>query len=198
MPSPFGHALGGVAAAWLVDLIPGDRRGRSAPEAASWFDQAGDGLTAICAALAISPDLDLAFRTHRTVTHSVGAALVVGLIAAAIASRKGRPVLRVAFMCAGAYGSHVLFDWLAADRYLPYGLQALWPFSGQWFISGWDIFAQTERRNLLTLPSMTQNARAIGRELVLLGPIVALLWLVRVKTLARLAAQMSGRHHSAQ
>jgi len=44
-----------VAAAWLVDLIPGERRWRTAPRTAPWWNRAGDGLTAICAALAVSP-----------------------------------------------------------------------------------------------------------------------------------------------
>lgn len=198
MPSSIGHALGGVAAAWLVDLIPGERGWRTAPASASWRDRAGAGLTAVCAALAVSPDLDLLVRTHRTVTHSLGAVVAVGLIAAAIAAHTRRPALRVAGMCAAAYASHLLFDWLAADRYSPYGLQALWPLSSQWFISGWTIFAQTERRDLLTLATFEKNAAAIARELALIGPIVVLLWLVRVKAFARFTAQVSGRHHPAK
>ncbi len=45
---------------------------------------------------------------------------------------------------------------------------------------------------------MLTNVRAILQELAILGPIVAALWLVRVKTLAGLAAKMSGRDHPLQ
>lgn len=198
MPSPIGHALGGVAAAWLVDLVPGTRGWRTAPTSAAWWDRAGSGFTAACAALAIAPDLDLLLRTHRTVTHSLGAAVCVGLLAAALAANASRPILRVAAMCAAAYGSHLLFDWLATDRYVPYGIQVLWPFNRDWLISGWDIFPQTERRDLTTLPVIRQNVAAVASELALLGPVVVLVWLVRVKALAGLAAEVTGRDHPSQ
>ena len=198
MPSPIGHALGGVAAAWLVDLIPGGRVSRSARASASWFKRAGNGLTVVCAALAIAPDLDLLLGGHRMMTHSVGAVIIVGLVAAAIAAYSERPILRVAFMCAAAYGTHPLLDLLAVDRFWPYGLQLLWPFSETWFISGWDFFAQTERRDLMTLPTIRQNAAAIAREIAILGPLVVLLWLVRVKALAGLASEVPRGYHSSQ
>lgn len=198
MPSPIGHALGGVAAAWLVDLIPGPRAWRSARASASWFKRAGNGLTVACAALAIAPDLDVLVGGHRMMTHSVGAVIIVGLAAAAIAAYAERPILRVALMCAAAYGTHPLLDLLAVDRFWPYGLQLLWPFSQAWLISGWDLFALTERRDLMTLPAIRQNAAAVAQEIAILGPLVVLLWLIRVKTLAGLASEMSGGHHSSQ
>jgi hypothetical protein len=58
MPSPIGHALGGIAAGW--GRVP--RR-----------DMAG---AAILAAVSLAPDLDLlpVFQTHRGPSHSIGAA----------------------------------------------------------------------------------------------------------------------------
>src|SRR5471030_1112459 len=85
MPSPIGHALAGIAAAWAVDLVPGDRAWRTAEADAPFYLRAGDGLTLLCAGLGAAPDLDLAFAVHRTMTHSVTAVLVVGLVAAAVA-----------------------------------------------------------------------------------------------------------------
>ena len=198
MPSPIGHILGGVAAAWLVDLLPGRRDGRTLPTGARWFNRAGNGLTAVCAALAVSPDLDLLFQTHRTVTHSVAAVFAVGLVAAAVAANAGRPIARVAAICAAAYGSHLLLDLMAADRFLPRGLQALWPFSETWFIVEWEVFGQIQRRAPLSGPSLLQNARAIGRELAILLPIVVVVWSVRVKALAGLSAEVSGGDHPPQ
>jgi membrane-bound metal-dependent hydrolase YbcI (DUF457 family) len=198
MPSPIGHALAGLAAAWAVDLAPGDRSWRTAPASASWFRRAGDGLTLTCAALGAAADLDHLFDSHRTVTHSVGAVALVGLLAAALAANAQRPVARVAMMCTAAYGTHLLLDWLGADATVPRGIQALWPFSHEWFISGVDLFPRTERRELWTVAAMATNLTAIGQEVAILGPPALALWLVRVKALARLPSEMARRDHAAQ
>ena len=186
MPSPIGHAIAGVTAAWGADLIPGNRAWRTAPPTASWYRRAGDGLTAACAALAVAPDLDLAFSEyHRSITHSVTAVAIVGLIAAVVAARLRRPIARVAGMCAAAWATHLLLDWLGVDRlYFPYGIQLLWPFDKTWFVSGLDIFAGTERHNILGVAAIKQNAAAIGQEVVILLPIAVAMWLIRVRALA--------------
>jgi membrane-bound metal-dependent hydrolase YbcI (DUF457 family) len=198
MPSPIGHALAGVAVAWTVDLVPGRRAWRTAPASASWYRRAGDGLTLACAGLAAAPDLDLLFTEHRTVTHSLGAMLFVTLFAAALAANADRPIARVTLMCAAAYGSHLLLDWLGTDSFPPRGIQALWPLSRGWFISGTDVFRQTARREFLTPPIIAQNLRAVVQEVAILGPTVVALWLVRVKALAGLSAELSRRDHPAQ
>ena len=184
MPSPIGHALAGATTAWLVDLIPGNRAWGMAPAYASFLERAGQDLTLLCAGLAVAPDLDLIFGVHRTMSHSLGAAMFVGLFAAALAANAGRPVARIASMCALAYASHLLLDWMAIDRYPPPGLQALWPFSSAWYISGWDVFLQTERSHPLTVASLQQNAAAIAREIMILLPVAAGVWLVRERALA--------------
>src|SRR5262245_11267105 len=161
MPTPIGHAMAGVAAAWIADLVPGDRAWRTAPTSASWYERAGNGLTVACAILAAAPDIDLVWlpwypRQHRTVTHSIAAVIVVGragLIVQKVsdtsdtsgeraATAKGvRRVrhLRVAMMCAAAYATHLLLDWLGVDNYPPRGIQAWWPFSDAWLISDLDL-----------------------------------------------------------
>jgi membrane-bound metal-dependent hydrolase YbcI (DUF457 family) len=187
-----------MAVAWTADLIPGDRAWRTAPEAASWFLRAGDGLTLACAALGAAPDLDLLFIAHRTVTHSLSAALFVGLFCAALAANGRRPVARIGLMCAAAYGSHVFLDWLAADTNPPPGIQALWPLSREWFISGTDVFRQTERRAIWTSASMLKNLGAIVQEVAILGPTVVALWSVRVRALAGLAPEVARGDHPAQ
>src|SRR5262249_9176886 len=138
----------------------------------------------------------LLFRIHRTFTHSLTAAIVVGLAAAAFARATHRPVVRIALMCSGAYATHLLLDWLAADRFPPYGIQLLWPFSERWFISGWNLFATTERRGILTAVVIGENLRTVVREIAILGPLLVGLWLVRVKALSRLAAKLPGSNHS--
>jgi membrane-bound metal-dependent hydrolase YbcI (DUF457 family) len=198
MPSPIGHALAGIAAAWVVDLVPGDRRWRTAPASASWYRRAGDGLTLACAALAAAPDLDLLTASHRTVTHSVGAALMVAVGAAAVAAARSRPIVRVALMCAAAWGTHLLLDWLGADAYPPFGIRALWPFDDHWYISNANLFGQTERRSFFTRPVLRQNVIAVAQEIAVFAPIVWGLWLVRVKALAGLPAQLSRGDHPPQ
>jgi membrane-bound metal-dependent hydrolase YbcI (DUF457 family) len=184
MPSPIGHALAGVAVAWTADLIPGDRAWRAprtVPGSGTWYQRAGGGLTLICAGLGAAPDLDLAFTAHRTATHSVSAVMVVAVIAAAIAARAGRPIARLTLMCAAAYGSHLLLDWLGADFYPPRGLQLLWPFNHEWYISGLDLFRQTARLRIFTRGPMMTNVRAILQEIAILLPLLALLWWARTR-----------------
>ena len=192
MPSPIGHLLAGVAVAWTADLIPSRRAWRTAPASASWLERAGGGLMLTCAALAVAPDLDLLFLWHRTATHSLGAVICVGLFAAAITARTSRPVVRVTLMCAGAYATHLVLDWLSADTNPPYGIQALWPLTSRWFISNLDLFRQTSRRFFFTTPIIRLNLLAVAQELAILGPVVWLLWLVRARTLAGLPTQVAG------
>jgi membrane-bound metal-dependent hydrolase YbcI (DUF457 family) len=199
MSSPVGHFLGGVAAAWAVDLVPGDRAARPAPEPAPFFRRAGNRLTILCGLLAVTPDLDLFLHNHRTVTHSVTAVLVVAAVSAVLAKCIGsRSVARTAFMCAGAYGSHLLLDWLAVDISVPCGIQMFWPLSSRWYISGWSIFPGTERRHILGVAAILINATAVAWEVLLLAPVLGSLWLVRVKALAGLPAETPGGDHAAE
>ncbi len=182
MPSPVGHLLAGVAVAWTFDPRA-DRR-----------------LIATAAALAALPDIDLVLPLpHRTVTHSLVAVVAVTSIAAVMTRQvTRRPAWRVAAIGGIAYATHLLLDWLAADQSVPYGLQMLWPFSDRFFISGWQLFRLTERREIFTTPMIVRNVIAVAQELAILGPIVLALWLIRVKALAGLPSELTSRHHSAE
>jgi membrane-bound metal-dependent hydrolase YbcI (DUF457 family) len=205
MPSPIGHAIAGCAVVWGADLI--DRR------------RSSYGLAATSAVVATLPDLDLLVpHFHRSATHSVTAVLLVLIIAAAMtgevthlraaryggqarvraARYGGQARWRVALVCAAAYATHLLLDWLSADYFAPAGIQLFWPVSHRWFISGWDLFNQTERRQLFAPATIETNARAIAREVALLAPIALGLWLIRVKTLARFPSELARRDHSTQ
>jgi membrane-bound metal-dependent hydrolase YbcI (DUF457 family) len=199
MSSPVGHFLGGVAAAWAVDLVPGDRTARTAPSGASFYRRAGNGLTMLCGLLAVTPDLDLLLHVHRTITHSLTAVLVVAVVSAVLAKWAGKRSLgRAALMCAGAYGTHLLLDWMAVDNSFPYGIQLLWPISSRWYISSWPIFPGTERRHILGAVAVLTNATAAAWEVLLLAPVLGALWLVRVKALAGFPAETAGGHHAAK
>jgi inner membrane protein len=215
MPSPVGHALAGVAVAWAVDLMPGRRAWRATGPTASLFARVGGTLTLVCGVLAAAPDLDLIFLSrHRAITHSLGAVIVIFIVATAVTGwvtrpsssvrgrspriRPGLPVLRIGLMCAAAYGSHLLLDWLSVDTTFPYGLQALWPFSDGWYISGLDLFPGTERRHILSMAAFRKNLIAISWEMAMLLPVLGLLWLVRVKALTGLATETARGYHPPQ
>ena len=199
MPSPIGHAIAGVAVAWAADLIPGNRTGRTAPPSASFYRRAGNGLTLTCAFLAVAPDLDLLVDgSHRSISHSLVAAAAAGLVAAFAAALTRRPVARVTLMCMAAWTSHLVLDWMSVDKlFAPYGIQLLWPLD-RWFISGWDIFPGTERHNIFGAAAIMTNAKSAITELIVIGPIAVVLWLVRVKTLARFPSELARRDHPPQ
>ena len=159
MPSPVGHALGGLAAGFLGTR---DRR---------W------GVPLACAALAALPDIDLILPiTHRGPTHSITAGIVTSAVAfAVLTTMKWKPRLRTAVTLGVAVLTHVLFDWLAADSAAPRGVMAFWPVSRAFYVSDVDLFAAVERRYWRD-DFLRTNGIALARELAVLVPIV---WLAR-------------------
>jgi membrane-bound metal-dependent hydrolase YbcI (DUF457 family) len=160
MPSPVGHALGGLAAGWL----------------ASGSGKLDRPLTTavLIAALGAVPDVDVLVEgTHRLYTHSLVAVALVGLTVALSPARLGFSRARFALVCAAAYGSHLLLDWLGDDRSVPIGIRALWPFTDGYYQSSLLLFPPVERR--YWLPGFwTANLRAIGWELaVMTMPVIA-------------------------
>lgn len=185
VPTPLGHSLAGIAVA-----LAGER-GWPRRDLRRFL---ASPMTLVCVALATLPDVDLLFPgLHRTATHSVTATIVVTIVAAAVTAgastrRSGTTgaVSRIAWsavvMCAAAHGSHILLDWLGRDPSKPPGIQALWPLSDRWFISGWDVFPQEERRHIFTVPAMVRNLNALAWELGILGPVVVALWWLRQRS----------------
>jgi membrane-bound metal-dependent hydrolase YbcI (DUF457 family) len=156
MPSPVGHALGGIAAGWA--LIPRDARRRDPVRAA-----------AVVAAFAVAPDLDLLVHAHRGPAHSLGAALLAGLTAAVVAHNP-----RWGIAAAAAWSSHVLLDWLGTDTRPPFGLMALWPVSRAYFDSALHLFPAISRRYWLA-EFWFYNVKALAVELCVMVPVT---WLV--------------------
>src|SRR4051812_12787422 len=186
MPSPIGHTLAALAIRWA-----GGASNRQ-PDAARRTRLIAP-LSLACVAVAVLPDVDLLFYPwHRTFTHSVGATLLMMIIAALVTGKvTGRIAWRAVVLIGAAHASHVLLDWLGVDRFPPRGLQALWPFSHEWYISEWDVFLPTERRDALSAASMLTNLRAVVREIAILGPVALAAWWAtrrrrsRVPTFAR-------------
>jgi membrane-bound metal-dependent hydrolase YbcI (DUF457 family) len=186
MPSPIGHIMAGFAIAWSAERP--NASGSLAARPLSAF-----ALT--CAALTTLPDLDLVDRaTHRTMTHSFVAVAAIACAAAVWTRwRAGKVNWRAALLFGGAYGSHLLLDWLAADRKQPPGLQLLWPFSEAWFISSWPLFHAAELHEFLSRETIVWNIRTIVWEVVVLAPILALVWMARYRRSARPSSTMAER-----
>lgn len=171
MPSPVGHALAGAAIALAAE--PAVRR-----QLAPTFRSA----IVILAIVAALPDADLVYPpVHRALTHSVGAVILISIMATAVTGWvTGKRNYLFGLLCGLAWGSHIVLDWLGADPTPPRGIKALWPFSDRWFVSDLDIFRGTERRQLFTIASVIYNLKAIGQEVAILAPITAALAIWRL------------------
>jgi len=166
MPSPIGHGLAGLAIGLAIEPTCPESAGPTTGRL-SLFVLTG----AVVAAL---PDADLLIPgIHRGVSHSIGATAFLMIIAAVVTGWvTGRVQWRWVALIGAAHASHILMDWMGTDRFPPAGLQALWPFSRDFYISGWDLFPPTERR--LYLPgAFWINMRAFLTEVAITLPIAA-------------------------
>ena len=121
----------------------------------------------------MAADLDLLFGLHRGPTHGIVTACLVGIVTY-LATRRNH----LATAVAAAYASHPLLDWLGTDTTSPIGIMALWPFSREYYESGLHVFQAISRRYWLQ-EFWTFNLRALLREMLILGPIVAFAWYTR-------------------
>ena len=124
---------------------------------------------------AVAPDLDFLWGRHNQETHSLGAAVLAGL--AVLAWKRH---LRLAIAVTLAWASHVLFDWLGSDTTPPLGVMALWPLSSEYYFSNAFFFEAISRRYWLD-NFITHNVWAVAREMLILGPVAAALWLFRLR-----------------
>lgn len=155
MPSPVGHALGGL----IVGL-------------AAWPGSPRPSLSALLLVIgaAVAPDLDFLWGRHNMETHSLGAAVLAGLVV--LAWTRGR-AWRLALAVSAAWTSHVLFDWLGSDTTPPIGVMALWPVNSSYYFADAFLFEAISRRT--HLPNFwPRNLWAVATEVLLLGPLAAL------------------------
>lgn len=179
MPSPLGHALGGVIAgglvAWASRLRPDAERLAADQRAttARWWDVIAtwkriDPQVRLFAWLGMAADLDFLIGRHSHESHSIGATLLVAL---AVLAWHRRPALSLA--AAAAYASHILLDWLGSDTVPPIGIMAMWPLTSDFYQSPYFVFDAISRR-FQSPASWWHNLRAVVREILILGPLVAL------------------------
>lgn len=169
MPSPAGHFLGALAVHALSaspDEIGSRRR------------------AIIVTAAALAPDLDLLFRYvdgrnhHQAETHSIGAAVIAGVVVAlcAAARRWPRPG-RLGMAAFLGWLSHVFFDYFGRDTHPPIGLLALWPLDLGYYKFPWPIFLDIGRT--LDLHTLGHNGLALAWEASVLCPLLVFAWRLR-------------------
>ena len=174
MPSPIAHGLAGLT----VHLL-------SAHEGEELRNPIR---AALLVGTAMAADVDLLFRLvdgrnhHGGVSHSLGAALAVSLVAAAGASlmRLARP-LAVGWSAGLAWVTHLVLDYLSRDTQPPIGLMALWPFDAGYYKFPWPLFLDVGRS--LGWATVRHNLMAVGWELVVLFPAVILVGIHRRRSL---------------
>jgi hypothetical protein len=127
----------------------------------------------IVVSAAVAPDIDFLWGRHNQETHSIAAALLAGGVVLAW-KRNARLAVAVSL----AWISHVLFDWLGSDTTPPLGVMALWPVSSEYYFSNAFFFEAISRRYWLD-NFISHNLWAVAKEVMLLGPILAVLWFLR-------------------
>lgn len=186
MPSPLGHALGGVIGGWLVCGPPSMPRAKQRASFSRAFRSSGARRSALgFGLLGVLADFDFLFGTHSTYSHSIGATLVVFVVALVWFAGKGTGSGSERFVASlaasAAYASHILLDWLGTDGAAPFGIMALWPISSEFHLAGAGVFAPVERR--FWLPDFwLRTLRMVASEVVILGVALAIVWRTRRAT----------------
>ncbi|MBN2145616.1 MAG: metal-dependent hydrolase [Candidatus Aureabacteria bacterium] len=174
MPLPVAHTLAGLAVAQVQPMRFFDKK---------WQD--------VLFLIIISNSADLDFLPgfligspnlyHHGISHSLGAALLVGMIAAWFFRKKGGywKYALVIFLC---YYFHVFLDFLTEDRRTPYGVLLFWPFNQEYFISPFLIFKKVNRsENSLTFFQSLfnrHNFSAAWREFWIMGLLIGFIKLL--------------------
>jgi hypothetical protein len=70
--------------------------------------------------------------------------------------------------------THLAIDWVSLDVSDPAGIELLWPFSGQRFMSDPVIFPGARRDEIFSSFTLSYNLFAVTWEILLLVPFVAL------------------------
>ena len=151
MPSPVGHALGGLIVGEVL-----------APTA-----------LILCAVAGVAPDVDFLWGGHNRQTHSLGAAVIAGVV---VLAWKRNPRLALAVML--SWASHVVFDWLGSDDTPPLGVMALWPLNSNFYFADAYVFEAISRRYWLD-NFFSHNAWAVMKEILILGPVASVAWWLR-------------------
>jgi inner membrane protein len=179
MPTPIGHSLAG----YLIFTARNSHENQL-----KWTDMLVAVIIANMADLDIIPGILVgnANKFHHGITHSIGFAVIVGLLAGLlffIIKRKNFLLYFSLFFF--SYFSHVLLDYLAADTKAPFGEQLFWPISQIYVLSPIPIFSDVHKASdsSVFLQSLFNwhNFRTIVIECAILIPIIYLTKLAKNK-----------------
>ena len=185
MSSPVGHFLAGGAFSAAAQRVSRSRR---------------MGEIFLVFLFANLPDIDYLFgltagrpnKYHHQWTHSLFFAVLTGiLVVLFLRISRRRWDLKPGFIYGGVTLTHVLVDMVSADSSVPYGVQLLWPFSSEYYISPLTVLADLHKgmNNDGFIQSLIceHNLYTVLRELVILLPLFAAAVFLRY-----------GRHHGKQ
>lgn len=189
MPLPVAHSLMGCAIAEATNVRLAEKK---------WIN------VAIFAALANLPDIDYLpgfllgqpNRFHHLWVHSLGFALLIGLLGSLVLWRQRRKgvLQEITYDKAGQFWpaclaitaavfSHCILDLLTEDTSLPYGMLLLWPFEWSFYDVSWSLFPSTHKSNqsatFLTSVLQWYNIKLALREFLIMAPIVGLIKIIR-------------------
>lgn len=178
MPTPVGHSLAGSAI--FIFSRTGDKS-KSIKELLLYV------------LVSIMPDFDFIPGIfignpnyfHHGVTHSIGFAFLVALIASRIIKFNGYPAWKNFSIFFSLYMAHTIIDYFAVDTTGPFGEKLLWPFSNSYYLSSHPVFMGVKHSDLAGLFSL-YNIKVILYEILLFLPLNLLfLLLKRIKSDSR-------------
>ncbi|MFQ5825238.1 MAG: metal-dependent hydrolase [bacterium] len=114
-------------------------------------------------------------RFHHGITHSFGAALLVGFLFATYFYFRQNQFGAAFGFATLVYTSHVVLDYLTLDTSNPVGVPVLWPISSKYFVASIAIFSDVHKDSstatFLQSIFVPHNGVTILREIVILGPL---------------------------
>jgi inner membrane protein len=121
---------------------------------------------------------------HHGISHSLGFAVLVALAYSLLVTLRSREAKWRPFaICFVLWSSHIGLDYFSIDTRLSYGVPLLWPLSDAYYIAPFAFFPDIRRApagsEFLTSLVSLHNLWAISFELLVLGPILILVWIVR-------------------
>ncbi|MGH7596498.1 MAG: metal-dependent hydrolase [bacterium] len=189
MPLPVAHSLMGYAIAEATNVRLSEKK---------WIN------VSIFAALANLPDVDylpgfLLGRPnhfHHRWTHSLGFALLIGLLGSLILwQRRRKGVLQeitdgkagqfwpACLAISAAVFSHCVLDLFTEDTSLPYGMLLFWPLAWGFYDVSWSLFPSTHKSNesATFFISLLEwyNIKLVLREFLIMAPIAGLMKIIR-------------------
>jgi membrane-bound metal-dependent hydrolase YbcI (DUF457 family) len=197
MPLPVAHSLMGYAIAEATNVRLSEKK---------WIN------VSIFVALANLPDIDYLpgfllgqpNRFHHLWVHSLGFALLIGLLGSLVLWQRHRKrvlqeiktgqIWPACLVISAAVFSHCVLDLLTEDTSLPYGMLLLWPFEWSFYDVSWSLFPSTHKSNesetFLASVLHWYNIKLALREFLIMAPIVGLAKIIRQLSMRRRAVNI--------